>query len=105
MRLHESFEWDQDKALANLQKHGVTFDQAAEVLSDEDGDQFHLEENDNFQVEEDRYITTASHPANRNILLVICWTQRETEAGLLTRIISARRATKAERSRYETEIF
>jgi len=26
------FEWDEDKALANLKKHGVTFEEAAEIF-------------------------------------------------------------------------
>ena len=105
MRLHDLFEWDEGKAEVNLRKHGVTFDQAAEVLADPDGDRFHLEEYDDMHAEdEDRFITTASHPANRDIVLVISWTERQTRAGQATRIISARRASRSERKRYESEI-
>ncbi len=46
MMLHENFEWDEDKAEKNLKKHGVSFDDAALVLSDEEGDSFHVEEYD-----------------------------------------------------------
>lgn len=28
------FEWDENKAAANIQKHGVTFEEAAEVFLD-----------------------------------------------------------------------
>jgi uncharacterized protein len=35
MALHEHFEWDDDKAATNLKKHGVSFDDAALVLTDE----------------------------------------------------------------------
>jgi len=33
-RVSYNFEWDTPKALANIQKHGVTFDQAATVFLD-----------------------------------------------------------------------
>jgi uncharacterized DUF497 family protein len=103
--LHESFEWDEDKAERNLRKHGVSFDDAASVLSDEAGDTFHVEEYDlEHSTEEDRYVTTASHPDDREIVLVISWTDRSREHGKFTRIISARVATKAERRRYAKEI-
>jgi uncharacterized DUF497 family protein len=46
MMLHDSFEWDQDKAQKNLKKHGVSFEDAALVLADEEGDRFHVEEYD-----------------------------------------------------------
>lgn len=38
MRQHAEFEWDALKARANLKKHGVSFDTAAVMLSDPDGD-------------------------------------------------------------------
>jgi len=66
---------------------------------------FHLEEYDeDHSDEEDRFVTTGSHPVNRDIVLVISWTKRESDSGDTTRIISARRATPAERRRYESEI-
>jgi hypothetical protein len=105
MQWHDRFEWDDRKADANARKHGVTFDQAAEVLADADADRFHLEEYDEeHHDDEDRFITTASHPANRDIVLVIWWTQRRQRSREVTRIIGARRATPAERKRYESEI-
>ncbi len=105
MRLHDRFEWDEEKAKANARKHGVTFDQAAEVLLDEEGGRYHLEEHDEAHgFEEDRYITTASHPALRALVLVIAWTERDSDSGPVTRIISARRAARAEKDRYESEI-
>jgi len=42
MRLHERFEWDREKAEANLVKHGVAFEDAAAALADEFGDRFHV---------------------------------------------------------------
>ena len=105
MLLHENFEWDEDKAQKNLKKHGVSFDDAALVLADEDGDKFHVEEHDGSHSDgEDRYVTTASHPDDRSIVLIIAWTDRSTQDAKITRIISARAATPAERKRYVKEI-
>lgn len=105
MRLHENFEWDEDKAEKNLKKHHVSFDDAALVLADEEGDTYHVDEYDRRHSEgEDRYVTTASHPEDRRIVLVIAWTDRSTEQVKVTRIISARVATAAERKRYVKEI-
>jgi uncharacterized DUF497 family protein len=105
MVLHENFEWDEDKADKNLKKHGVSFDDAALVLADEEGDQFHVEEFDReHSTGEDRYLTTASHPDDRSIVLIISWTDRSTEMAKVTRIISARTATPGERRKYVKEI-
>jgi len=77
LRLHERFEWDAAKAKANLRKHSVSFDDAAAVLADESGDRFQIEEyDDEHSMDEDRWITTASHPADRRIVLRIVWTPR-----------------------------
>src|SRR5947209_17733270 len=101
-RLHQDFEWDEDKAAANPRKHdGVTFDDAARVLEDVDGDHYHVEELDRGHSDtEDRYITTAAHPDDRGIVLVFCWTDRSIEDESVTRIISARVATRRERRLY-----
>jgi uncharacterized DUF497 family protein len=105
MMFHESFEWDEEKAQRNLKKHGVSFDDAALVLADEQADKFHNEEFDpQHSSGEDRYVTMASHPDDRKIVLLISWTDRSTEHAKITRIISARVATPAERKRYAKEI-
>jgi uncharacterized DUF497 family protein len=104
MRLHDSLEWDEDKAARNLKKHRVSFDDAARVLSDEEGDFFHIEEFDESHADlEDRYITTASHPDDRRIVMRISWTDRSTQEKRITRIISARLATARERKKYAQE--
>jgi uncharacterized DUF497 family protein len=105
MRLHDDFEWDEVRARSSSKKHGVSFDDAALVLADEDGDRFHVEEYDEeHSTHEDRYVTTASHPDDRRIVLVVAWTDRSTDEARVTRIISARVATVAERKRYAQEI-
>jgi len=105
VRLHSRFEWDEDKAEANLRKHGVSFESAADVLRDPDGDRFHLDEYDSGHADgEDRYITTGSHPEDRRLVLVICWTERSTDDEQVTRIISARTASKKEVRSYAEEL-
>ncbi len=105
MRLHDHFEWDEVKAQRNAKKHEVSFNDAARVLADEEGDRFHVEEYDEeHSTDEDRYVTSTSHPDDRRVVLVVAWTDRSTEESRITRIISARVATLAERRRYAKEI-
>jgi uncharacterized protein len=101
MKYHDQFEWDPKKAQANQTKHGVTFDEAAAVLADDEADLFHHEQYDDaHSMDEDRHITLASHPLDRTIVLVISWTDRSQKDQQITRIISARRATRKERMQY-----
>jgi uncharacterized protein len=105
MRLHDDFEWDHARAMANREKHRVTFEIAAVVLADKDGDVHHLEEyDDSHSYREDRYTTTCSHPDDRSVILRVSWTDRPSVGGHLTRIISARLATARERKLYAKEI-
>lgn len=105
MRFHKRFEWDPVKATMNLDKHGVSFDDAATVLADEQADWFHVEEcDDAHSMDEDRWITTASHPSDRRIVLRIVWTFRTSGGATVTRIIGARPATRRERKIYEDEL-
>jgi uncharacterized DUF497 family protein len=105
IRLHERFEWDDAKARANLAKHGVGFDDAATALADECADRYHLERHDVVHSgDEDRFFTLASDPQVRSIVYVIVWTEREDENGPVTRIISTRLATRAERRFYEQQV-
>lgn len=102
MGRHEAFEWDLGKDATNHSKHGVKFEQAAEVLSDVFSEVYHVEAYDDaHSEEEDRWITTGSHPLRRTIVMRISWTERKAKDEVATRIISARLATKVERATYE----
>ena len=86
------FDWDTGKAARNHRKHGVTFSDAATVF----GDPLAITYDDpDHSFEEDRYITVGVSRAQR--LLFVAHTYR----GGITRIISARAATRAERTLYE----
>lgn len=91
------FEWDPAKALFNVRKHDVTFDQAATVfldalaltIYDEIGSQ-----------DEERWFTLGFDASGR--LLAVAHTYQSIGAtGARVRIISARKATKRERRVYE----
>ena len=101
MARHDRFEWDDAKAKANIRRHRVSFTDAMRVLSDEYSPDYHVEEFDaTHSQDEDRYITAGSDPFAREIVLMIVWCDREG----ITRIISARAATRSERKAYEREI-
>jgi uncharacterized DUF497 family protein len=86
------FEWNEQKATANLRKHGVSFDEAASVFLD----QLAMSGPDpDHSVGEFRYITFGMSSLGR--LLAISHTYRP---GAI-RIHSARRITRSERKLYE----
>lgn len=85
------FEWDQNKAAANVQKHGVTFEEAAETFFDPFFQTGGASADDN---EERDFII--GYTFSQRLLLAV-YTERLTR----TRIISARPATRAERKVYE----
>ena len=85
-------EWDPEKAAANRRKHGVDFGDAVTALSDE----MALTTPEDTE-EEDRSVTLGMDALGR--LLVVVYTWRGDEV----RVISARRATPAERREYEAK--
>jgi uncharacterized protein len=87
------FEWDELKALTNVKKHQVSFEEAQSVFYDEFGVQFF---DDNHSFEEDRFILLGLSSGAK--LLIVCHCERED--GEVIRIISARRATKRESAFY-----
>lgn len=83
--------WDQAKNLANLQKHGVTFEEASELFATADYLEIFDEEH---STTEDRFIAIGE--IRRGVVLVV-WTERDDES---VRIISARWATRHEQALY-----
>lgn len=87
------FEWDEVKAATNLKKHNISFDEAATVFYD---DCALLIDDPEHSEEEERFIILGiSENAN---LLVVCHCYRQSET--VIRLISARKATKAEAAQY-----
>ena len=88
-----NIEWDPRKAAANKKKHGISFDEAATVFSDENG---RLIPDPDHSEEEDRFILLGMSWSLR--ILVVCHCYRATKN--VIRIISARKATRSERAQY-----
>jgi uncharacterized DUF497 family protein len=89
------FEWYPAKARSNLAKHGVDFEIATKVFEDS----FALVEPDFSASVEERWRTVGL--VNGVLLLLVAHTVYEEGDVEVVRIISARRADPAERSKYE----
>ncbi len=90
------FEWDEEKAQANLHKHGVSFEEAQNLFKDP------LEitmPDPDHSIDEDRLITIGKSDKKR--VLVVVYTERRKKI----RLISARKATRAERKKYGEKNF
>jgi uncharacterized DUF497 family protein len=98
---HVRFEWDETKNLSNRRKHGVSFEEACQVFLDP----LYVSVQDRIEGGESRWQTLGL--VEGVLLLTVAHTVREElEDGALVdviRIISARRATRKERRRYEDE--
>lgn len=86
------FVWDARKAAANLRKHGVSFEEASTAFDDELGayypDSLH----------DDRFVLIGLSRRQRLLYVVHAEVTREA-----IRIISARKATRHEKTRYEND--
>jgi hypothetical protein len=93
------FEWDRKKEKSNIEKHGVSFEQASYVFADP----FALNRyDDEHSQEEDRWVLLGK--SLNEILLLVVHTLRDDEGTKIVRIISARKATKRERQVYQKRI-
>jgi len=87
------FEWDEKKSVSNKKKHGISFEEAQTVFIDENA---LLIYDPDHSVEEDRFVLLGMSFKLR--LLIVCNCYRKTEN--IIRIISARKATRAEQKQY-----
>lgn len=87
------FEWDVRKNASNRRKHGITFEEAESVFSDDFALLIDDPEHSN---EEDRFVLLGRSETSR--LLVVCHCYRESND--VIRIISARKADARERADY-----
>lgn len=86
------FEWDSKKGKTNIEKHGVSFQEATTVF----GDPLSLTIEDPLHSKDEFRLVTIGISHKNRLLVVI-----HTERGDNIRIISARQATKKERANYE----
>lgn len=88
------FEWDSDKAEINFRKHGIRFEEAARVFDDT----FAVAIQDRIEGGEQRWQTIGM--IGSCLVILVAHTVR-IEGAEVVRIISARRADRKERQRYE----
>ncbi len=87
-----NYEWDEAKATGNLEKHGVSFEEASSVFADPLYIDFYDPEH---SAEEHRYLIIGTSESGR--VLIVSYTERDN----VVRLISARELTSAERKAYE----
>ena len=95
MRLR--FEWDPVKARSNLRKHGLSFETATLVFADP----FAVFDQDRIEAGELRWVAIGSVEGFR--MLVVAHVVRVQDGEEVIRIISARRADRKEKRRYEED--
>ncbi len=86
-------EWDPNKNEANKRKHGISFEEAETVFSDDYG--LFMPDPDH-SADEERFILLGM--SERLRLLVVCHCYRKKNK--VIRIISARKANRAEQAQY-----
>jgi uncharacterized protein len=87
------FDWDENKAASNAKKHGVSFEEAQSVFSDEHAK---LIDDPDHSSSEERFVLLGLSSTLRLLLVCHCY---RTE-GSVIRIISARKANPKESKFY-----
>jgi uncharacterized protein len=91
------FEWDENKRLSNLSKHGVDFEDVRFIF---DGDTVTVED-DRYNYGEQRLVTFGFL---RGSIISVTHTETHSEHGDVIRVISARKATKHEQQLYFEQV-
>jgi len=89
---NSEFQWDEEKAKSNLKKHGVSFEEGATIFNDP---MIATILDPDHSKDEERFISIGMSVIRR--LLSVIHTYRKDRL----RLISARKATKAEKKNYE----
>ena len=87
------FDWDENKNRINLEKHGITFEEASTVFFD---DRAILFDDPEHSIDEDRFLLLGMSETAK--VCIVCHCYRESDT--VIRIISARQATRKEEQRY-----
>ena len=95
--MNYNFEWDTNKARANLSKHKISFEGAASVFRDENAISISDEEH---SYDEERWLTIGIDEVTRTLVVIHTYISVD-ENNCNIRIISARKATKKEQQMYK----
>ena len=87
------FDRDENKNRINLEKHGITFEEASTVFFD---DRAILFDDPEHSIDEDRFLLLGMSETAK--VCIVCHCYRESDT--VIRIISARQATRKEEQRY-----
>ena len=87
------FEWDDIKNKTDIQKHGVSFEEAQTAFFDDNAIEF---DDPDHSFEENRYLLLGFSQTLK--ILVVCHCYRDDESTI--RIISVRKTTKKEQKAY-----
>ena len=87
------FDWDENKNRINLEKRGITFEEASTVFFD---DRAILFDDPEHSIDEDRFLLLGMSETAK--VCIVCHCYRESDT--VIRIISARQATRKEEQRY-----
>lgn len=87
------FEWHSTKSAVNAKKHGISFDEAKSVFSDENAK---LISDPDHSDDEDRFILLGISIRLRTLVVCHCYRGNDN----IIRIISARKATTSESKKY-----
>jgi uncharacterized DUF497 family protein len=93
------FEWDPEKDRINQIKHGVAFEDAVLVWDDP----LMVLSQDRYAVDEPRWIALGR--VGVTTVLFVVHVYRDQDDDQIVRIISARKATRHERRKYDQDIF
>ena len=87
------FDWDENKNRINLEKHGITFEEASTVFFD---DRAILFDDPEHSIDKERFLLLGMSETAK--ICIVCHCYRESDT--VIRIISARQATRKEEERY-----
>jgi hypothetical protein len=88
------FTWDENKNEINKRKHGLSFEEASEVFGDENAILF---DDPDHSIEEDRFLIIGAVKSTKICIVSHCYRDNDN----VIRLISAREATKDERTIYQ----
>jgi hypothetical protein len=88
------FTWDENKNEINKRKHGLSFEEASEVFGDENAILF---DDPDHSIEEDRFLIIGALKSTKICIVSHCYRDNDN----VIRLISAREATKNERTIYQ----
>ena len=92
------FDWDTKKNTLNINKHGISFKEAASVFSDKAAKYF---DDDTHSLDEERYVVIGK--SKRLNILMVCHCYRDNHS--VIRLISARKADNDEIAIYEEDLY